>query len=324
MLRSQWIRVFVAAATYAAAMQLVLAVPAVGTEETVPEAISKGSLNRQVAGSAVHTGISEQTYRVQWVQGANIVVDGRADEPVWSNAVVEKGFVFPWKQAQAPATEFRALCDEANFYFTFRVRDDDIVALERLRDEQEAVFEDRVEMYFGLDDEMKDYFCLEVDSKGRCFDYRGSYYRQMEPSWKCEGLETAATALPHGYQVEGRIPIKTFVALGFPALRPGVKIRCGLYRAEFSHDRSGRAVEQPPSIHNLGLRMEGPPPIEEWLSWVDPKTKEPDFHVPSSMGWIEIVKKPDYFSAACFMNAARSALSLTCDGWWMYIMWPAS
>jgi hypothetical protein len=290
MLRSQRIWIFVHVAASVAAIQLVLTVPAVGAEETAPAAGPKAASSRLVAGAAVRAGGSEQTYRVFWVPSANIVLDGRADEPAWSNAMVEKGFVFPWKQAVAPPTEFRALCDEANLYFTFRIRDDDIVTLERLRDEQEAVFEDRVEMYFGLDNEMKDYFCLEVDSKGRVFDYRGSYYRQLEPSWKCEGLETKATALPHGYEVEGRIPVKTFVALGFPALRPGVKIRCGLYRAEFSHDRSGRAVEQPPSIHNMGLRMEGPPPIEEWLSWVDPKTKEPDFHVPSSMGWMEIVK----------------------------------
>jgi hypothetical protein len=221
---------------------------------------------------------------------ANIGVDGRADEPVWSKAVVEKGFFFPWKEAPAPATEFRALCDETYFYFTFRVHDEDIVTLERLRDKEDEVFEDRVEMYFGRDEQMKDYYCLEVDSKGRAFDYRGSYPRQLDPRWKFEGLETKGATLPDGYEVEARIPVKTFVALGFPALRPGVKIRCGLYRAEFSHDRSGRPVEKQASIHTMGRQVEGPPPIEDWLSWVDPKTKEPDFHVPSSMGWIKIVK----------------------------------
>lgn len=215
-----------------------------------------------------------------------LVKDGESSE----RDCLEKGFLFPWKPAPAPATEFRALCDETYLYLTFRVQDDDIVALERLRDEQEAVFEDRVEIYFGRDEQMRDYFCLEVDSKGRAFDYRGSYPRQLEASWKFEGLETRAAAEPQGYEVEARIPVKTFAALGFPALRPGAKIRCGLYRAEFSHDRSGRTVEPRASIHTMGLRAEGPPPIEEWLSWVDPKTKEPDFHVPSSMGWMEIVK----------------------------------
>ena len=69
-----------------------------------------------------------------------------------------------------------------------------------------------------------------------------------------------------------------------------MKIRCGLYRAEFSHDRSGRPVVQKESLHNLGRKVEGPPPIEEWISWVDPKTKEPDFHVPASLGWLEFTK----------------------------------
>jgi hypothetical protein len=290
MLRSQRIRVLVGVAACVAAMQLVLAVPAVGVEETAPGAGPKLASSRQVAGGGAPAKGSEQTYRVKWVPKANIVLDGRADEPVWAKAVLEKAFAFPWKQAPAAATEFRALCDETNFYFTFRVHDDDIVTLERLRDKEDAVFEDRVEIYLGRDEEMKDYYCLEVDSRGRAFDYRGSYYRQMDTSWKCEGLETRATALPHGYEVEGKIPVKTFMALGFSALRPGVKIRCGLYRAEFSHERSGRAVEPQASVHTMGRRVDGPPPIEEWLSWVDPKTKEPDFHVPSSMGWLEIVK----------------------------------
>jgi len=290
MLHSQWIRVLVRVAACIVAMQLVWAVPAVGVEETIPGADPKAASSRQVAGGVGQARGSEQTYRVQWVPAANVVLDGRGDEPVWSNAAVEKGFVFPWKQAPAPATEFRALCDETHFYFTFRVHDDDVVTLDRLRDEEDEVFEDRVEMYFGRDEEMKDYFCLEVDSRGRVFDYRSSYPRQFDPKWNLKGLKTGATALPRGYELEGRIPLKAFSALGFPAWRPGVKIRCGLYRAEFSHDRSGRPVEQQASAHNLGRQVEGPPPIEEWLSWVDPKTKEPDFHVPSSMGWLEIVK----------------------------------
>ena len=183
----------------------------------------------------------------------------------------------------------RAVGDETHIYFTFRVRDDDIVAMERLRDEEDGVFEDRIEMYFGRDEQMKDYYCLEVDSRGRVFDYRASYPRRFDSKWNCAGLEARSAALPQGYEVEGRIPIETFSALGFPVLRPGVRIRCGLYRAEFSHDRSGRPVEQQANIHTMGRQPVGPPPIEDWLSWVDPKTKEQDFHVPSSMGWLEIV-----------------------------------
>jgi len=235
--------------------------------------------------------LSEKTYPVRYLPGARIQLDGRADEPEWSQARAETDFRFPWLSTAAPATEFRALCNDTDLYFTFKVHDEDIVVLDKLRDKQDEVFEDRVELYFGSDDRMlKDYYCLEIDSRGRAFDYRGSYYRRLDAAWSWPWLQTKAAPLPQGYEVEGRIPLASFEALGFPRLRPGVKIRCGLYRAEFSHDRSGRPVVQRESIHNRGRRFDGPPPLENWMSWVDPHTEEPDFHVPTSLGWLEIVK----------------------------------
>jgi len=232
---------------------------------------------------------SDDTYPARWLPSAKIELDGLADDADWAQAKVEKRFVFPWKQVPAPATEFRALCTEQFLYFTFRIEDADIVVLDQLRDEEDAVFEDRAEVYFCRDEQMQDYYCVEVDSRGRAFDYRAAYYRQLDPKWNWPGLETKASPLEKGYAVEGRIPLASFAALGFPALRPGVKIRCGLFRAEFSHDRSGKPVVQRDSIHNRGRRLDGPPPIEAWMAWVDPKTEEPDFHVPTSLGWLEIV-----------------------------------
>ena len=232
----------------------------------------------------------DQTYRVRYMSDVKIQLDGRSDEVAWSRAAVERHFVFPWKKATAPPTEFRALCDDDDLYFTFRVVDAEVVVLDKLRDERDSVFEDRIEMYFSRDQRMQDYYCIEVDSRGRVFDYRGSYYRQLDPTWTWQGLVTKGSPLRRGYVVEGRIPLASFQALGFPRLCPGAKIRGGLYRAEFRPDRSGRPVEQRESIHNLGRQLDGPPPIEAWISWVDPETEEPDFHVPSSLGWLEIVE----------------------------------
>jgi hypothetical protein len=237
-----------------------------------------------------HPFRGDRTYRVRYVPEARIQIDGLVDEPVWSGAHVEKRFVFPWKNTAAPSTEFRALCDDANLYFSFCVHDDDIVVLGELSDEQDAVFEDRVELYFSRDDQLQTYYCLEIDSRGRVFDYRGSYYRRLEPAWQLAGLETKASTREDGYVVEGRIRLASLQELGFPRLRPGAKIRCGLYRAEFRPDRSGRPVDRSASIHNLGRQVEGSPPIESWISWVDPQTEQPDFHVPSSLGWLEIVR----------------------------------
>lgn len=233
---------------------------------------------------------SDKTYKARYLPKAKIELDGRADETAWSKAAVEKDFVFPWKEKAAPPTEFRALCDDAHLYFAFRVEDADVFTLKKHRDEMDGVFEDRVEIYFSRDDQMGDYYCFEVDSRGRPLDYHGQYYRHLDFGWNWPGLQTSGKPTADGYVVEGRVPLGSFEALGFPRLRPGVKIRFGIYRAEFSHDRSDRPVVQRESIHNQGRQLDVPPPIEAWMAWVDPKTVEADFHVPMSLGWLEIVE----------------------------------
>lgn len=247
------------------------------------------SLVLPAAPPASQNAVSDTVYEVRYAPQWNVVLDGRLDDDAWRAARVERNFTFPWKEAAAPATEFRALCDEQWLYFAFRVHDADIFVLDSLRDEEDAVFEDRVEMYFARDAALQDYFCLEIDSRGRIFDYRGSYYRQLDSQWNWPGVEAKASSFETGYCVEGRIPLASFPALGLPPLRPGARLRAGLYRAEFSHDRSGKPVVQQDSIHNRGRRLDGPPPLEEWMSWIDPQTPEPDFHVPSSFGWLSIV-----------------------------------
>ena len=202
---------------------------------------------------------------------------------------MERQFVFPWEKRQAPPTEFRAIWDGENFYFTFRVTDAEIVVEETLQQEEDAVFEDRVEIYLSRDEGMKEYFCFEIDSRGRVFDYRGRHYREFDAKWRLADLETAGSPLPDGYVVEGRIPLRSFSAMGFPEIVPGTKVRFGIFRAEFSHDRHGRPVERN-SQHTLGRKRAGPPPVEAWISWVDPKTEEPDFHVPASLGWLEFAE----------------------------------
>ncbi len=233
---------------------------------------------------------TEKTYAVRFVPNAAITLDGRANESAWAQANVEKGFTFPWKAEPAPPTEFRAVCDEQYLYFHFLAYDEDIVVLDQLQDEEDAVLEDRVELYFAVDAKLHDYYCIEIDSRGRVFDYRGSYYRKLDPTWNLQGIEAKGASLAEGYEVEARIPLASFQAMGLPSILAGEKVRCGLYRAEFSHDRSGKQVVVEETIHNRGRKTEGPPSIEAWISWVDPGTAEPDFHIPSSLGFLELAK----------------------------------
>ena len=84
---------------------------------------------------------SDRTYQARRATTA-IAIDGHADETAWAHAAMERHFTFPWTHARAQ-TEFRALWDDSYFYFTFRVQDADVVVLDRFRDEQDAVLEDR-------------------------------------------------------------------------------------------------------------------------------------------------------------------------------------
>jgi len=234
--------------------------------------------------------LSDQTYEARPASGMPIEIDGRADETAWAAAKPLSSFSLPWNPEPPPKTEFRALHDASFLYFTFDMDDADIVSVDNFSDEADAVLEDRAELYFAADDQMARYVCIEVDSRGRVFDYAASYYRKFDPSWKLDGLATAASPRSDGYVVEGRIPLKTLARLGFPIFRPGARIRCGIFRAEFSHDRNAKASPAKPSIHNLGRPTHGPPPIERWMTWIDPKTTEPDFHVPTSLGWLKFVE----------------------------------
>lgn len=232
----------------------------------------------------------ERVYQVVYLPEAQISLNGEADEKVWNLARVETHFTIASSEESAPATEFRALCSQDSLFFYFDLEDDDLVVLEELRNEEDQVFEDRIEIYFTLDRELKDYYCFEVDPKGRIFDYHATYYREFDTKWDWDSLEASGRMTTRGYSVEGRIPLSSLEALGFPLLRPGSRIRAGLYRAEFSHDRSGREVSQEPTIHNLGRKVDGPPPIQSWITWIDPGLPEADFHMPSYFGWLQVVQ----------------------------------
>ncbi len=212
-----------------------------------------------------------KTYEACFVPNANLILDGALTGSAWERANLETGFSFPWEQRAVPSTEFRALFDTHALYFAFRVKDDDIVLAEDFRSKGDVVYEDRVELFLALDENLAEYFCLEIDPLGRVLDYRASHYRQFDFSWTFPGLEAVGVRTAEGYAVEGRIPWKSFRALGFPPPDSGRAIKFGIYRAEFRH-------------------TEGRQWSESWMSWVDPRTAEPDFHVPEAFGYLKLVR----------------------------------
>lgn len=214
---------------------------------------------------------ADKVYRLRRLPAARITVDGRLDELDWQQAVVEPDFIFPWRRDRAPATDFRALCDGRRLYFGFRVEDPDIVVVEPFKDKESAMGEDRVEILFSKDERLTEYYGMEIDSRGRALDFRCRYYRKFDFSWNMPGLELRGVAADKGYVVEGSVPLASFPAIGLPELKPGAKLAFALFRAEFSHGPGGKTVE-------------------DWISWIDPKTVDPDFELPQAFGYLEVVQ----------------------------------
>ncbi len=219
--------------------------------------------------------ITSKTYEARYVPRANITPDGMLTEPAWEHANLETAFTFPWEQRSPPDTEFRAVYDTDALYFSFRVTDDDVVLAERFRTKMDVIVEDRVELFFARDERLAEYYCLEIDPLGRVLDYRASYHREFDFSWSFPELNAVGTLVPGGYTVAGRIPWAALQSLGFPPPSSHNAIKFGIYRAEFRHAQEGQREGQG---------------SEEWISWVDPQTEEPDFHVPESFGYLKMAR----------------------------------
>lgn len=206
-------------------------------------------------------------------------VDGKLDDGVWKTVAALSGdFHFPWDAKEAPLTVFKGYHDGTNFYFGFDVTDADVLVEEAWKDDESTVdAEDRAELFFagGSVDKptpkgMPLYYGIEIDPKGRVHDYSIEYYRKFDSKWNLEGLETKGTKTDTGYVVEGKIPLKSLKDLG---LIQNDVMRAGVYRAEFSKPKTGEKD-----------------PVMEWISWVDPKTEAPDYHVDSSFGEFRFLK----------------------------------
>ena len=205
-------------------------------------------------------------YVVNQLKEQNIIIDGLLNESAWKSANIINRFTLPWENLKPQTTEFKALYDNDNFYFSFSVIDTEIVALDSIKTEEDLVYEDRVEIYFAFDDKLeKPYYCVEVDSKGRFLDYRTTFPRQFDFDVSWGNIKSAAVTNNNGYTVEAAIPLAEMKKLGYKINGDKTKLKVAVFRADFE-----KTVNDTLKKH--------------WQSWIDPKVTEPDFHVPSSFG----------------------------------------
>lgn len=180
--------------------------------------------------------------------------------------VVIFDFVFPWSSKPAPRTEFRATVVGERLHFSFDCADRDLVIAREWHGESTLDGEDRVEIFFARDAALPRYFCIEIDPMGRVHDYAASHYRKFDSAWDCPGLRTSARRTADGYRVDASLPLTALATMLGKPVRSGDTVLAGLFRAEFyGHEK-----------HTHGEAD------DNWLSWVQPTAKTPDFHVPSA------------------------------------------
>lgn len=209
-----------------------------------------------------------KTYSVKKINQP-IVLTGKGTDKAWGKANTLTDFSYPWRTETAPATNFRALYTDDQFYFLFRAEDADIITKMRGMEEKDAVDSDRVEIFFKADDNKHPYYSLEMDALGRVLDTEGIFYQKVDFDWDWPKgqLILKASTDQTGYWVEGSISFASLRALGM--YKDDQILNAGLYRGEYQADANGNIVTK-------------------WISWIKSDSETPNFHIPSSFGILKL------------------------------------
>lgn len=182
----------------------------------------------------------------------------------WEKANCLTDFCSPWKADSFSKIEFKALHDRENFYFNFRVFDTDVYIDQKDNSFASIGNSDRVELFFRTNESLNPYYCLEIDTSGRIMDFKALPEKDFDFSWKWpkNDIEVKTSKDGTSFIVEGRISIQSLKDLN---LIQNNTIEAGVFRAKFS------------LVENLQYEP-------TWISWVNPNTETPNFHIASSFG----------------------------------------
>lgn len=212
--------------------------------------------------------MNNAAYTVERIQEGSLDITGLAEASPWDNANELTHFVSPWDDKPIKPITFKALYDETYFYFSFVVLDDRIY-IQLKDDSKESIAQsDRVELFLRPDESLSPYYCLEIDTQPRIMDFKAMPNRDFDLKWNWpkDEIQVKSAILEDKFIVEGKITLNSLKTLNL--IKDdffGRFMEVGIYRAKYNPDSAGHF--QP-----------------TWITWVDPNTPEPDFHIPSSFG----------------------------------------
>ncbi len=143
------------------------------------------------------------------------------------------------------------------FYFNFEAADS-TMTLTNVTQENDLEVEDRVEIYFSPEKDMKkSYYCVEMDPHANVLDYKADYYRKLDFQWNFSTLQVQSDVTPWGYRVSGSIALCELESFGIN-LEKGFWL--GVFQADYHPDGS-----------------------VNWFTLVPTDSKEADFHTPDNL-----------------------------------------
>ncbi|GAA4304628.1 carbohydrate-binding family 9-like protein [Aestuariibaculum suncheonense] len=207
---------------------------------------------------------NKKEYTVIHIDKNQLRINGRGDSALWNQANHLTDFNSSWNDEQNHKVEFKALHDDENLYVSFKVCDSNIYVNTKNNSIESIASSDRVELFFNIDDKLTPYYCLEIDPTPRVLDFKANYYRSFDYDWNWpkDHIQVKSIVKANYFVVEVVISKESLLNLG---LLKAERIQTGIYRAKYNRTKDG--IMEP-----------------TWITWVDPDTDEPDFHVSSSFG----------------------------------------
>lgn len=192
------------------------------------------------------------------------------DSFFWEKANYLTDFTSPWNNDPVLKIEFRALWDLDYLYFNFQVFDSEVYIDRKDNSTDSICNSDRVELFFRKDEKLSPYYCLEMDVDARILDFEAYPNWNFDYNWKWpeKQLEIQSVKEQNSFTVVGRISIASLEELDL--IHDNI-MEVGVYRAKFSKAEDGNYEPT-------------------WISWVNPNTAEPNFHIASSFGKFVLMK----------------------------------
>lgn len=209
-----------------------------------------------------------KSYNVVRIEKNKLILTGKGDNPCWDNAEALTHFISAWDKDPIKKIEFKSLCDSEKIFFCFKVYDGNVHINTKDNSVESIGNSDRVELFFRTNKDLNPYYCLEIDPTPRILDFMALPNKNFDFKWNWpkNDICVKSSIEKESFIVEISISIDSLKKLN---LIKGNLLETGIFRAKYLKKKNG---DFEPT----------------WISWVDPSTNEPNFHIASSFGVLKL------------------------------------